>query len=50
MLSLAGQPPGDSRWPQPMMAYFGCFVPMCWAVNQAGPRRTAKFPGTLQCG
>jgi hypothetical protein len=36
MLSFAWQPPADSRWRQPMMAYFGCFVPMCWAGNQAG--------------
>src|ERR1700686_5256192 len=36
MYSFAWRPPADSRWRQPMMAYSGCFVPMCWAGNQAG--------------
>jgi hypothetical protein len=25
----------DGRWAQPMMAYVGCFVPMCWVESQA---------------
>ena len=33
---FAWRPLADSRWRQPMMAYSGCFVLMCWAGNQAG--------------
>ena len=36
MHSFAWRPLADSRWRQLMMAYSGCFVPMCWAGNQAG--------------
>ena len=25
----------ENRWPQPMMAYVGCFVPMSWVESQA---------------
>ena len=35
MHSFAWRPLEDSRWRQAMMAYFGCFVPMCWVGNQA---------------
>src|ERR1700688_4077970 len=36
MRSFAWRPLAGSRWRQPMMAYSGCFVPMCWAESQVG--------------
>jgi hypothetical protein len=28
----------DGRWAQPMMAYVGCFVPMCWVLGRKSGR------------